>query len=488
MNATKAYRHVGVAQIYPWRPHGAQRDYLLRLAREAGHETSELICNGSMVKCYDKQYQTLGWGGIDHCVKCRLGAGEERHRTQRFALDWSLRDIPVDGEEVAMLSNRAALMRAELTEDITQGAGAIGVLHAYRVGYHSTLRWIEARGVDLILLFNGRIDILKGVMDAARFAGIDFASHERSWFGNGIMLIPYENCLGLGLMHDLGQAVGAMELTADEAASAELVIRRRVERLGSNEWRDFQTQGETWQQDVRDALGAPHEILVLPSSMYEVWGHPDWKTGWRDNFEAMDWLQAQLGVPWSRWLVRGHPIWGQRVGKSLGEHAARRYRDFCTSRGIRYVEADSPLHTSALIDASELVVVNGGSSVIDAVWRGKPVISLSESAFRFSGICPTALSSGDDIDIPDDATRRRQLIRFIHGMDRLMPTFVDHLVSVSPAEQRQYEGADFQDIVNQVRLNTLLPPGKNKAPVGPPIEWPPSLVERTRKLFRVGDR
>lgn len=487
MTPLKAYRHVGVAQIYPWRPHGAQRDYLLRLAREAGYETSELVCRGSTTKCYDKQYHTLGWGGLDHCVKCRLGAGKER-QTKRFALDWSLRDIPVEGEDLAVLSNRAALMRAELTEDIQIGDGATGVLHAYRVGYHSTLRWIEECGVDLIVLFNGRIDILKGVMDAARAAGVDFASHERSWFGNGIMLIPHENCLGLGLMHDLGRTVADRELTADETASAETVIRRRVERLGSNEWRDFQVQGEQWQREVADAIGTPPEVLVLPSSMYEVWGHPDWQTGWRDNFEALDWLQERVGVPWSQWVIRGHPIWGQRVGKSLGVHASRRYREFCRARGIRYVEAESPIHTSALIDSSELVVVNGGSSVIDAVWRGKPVVSLSESAFRFSGICPTALSSADGLDIPEDSVRRRQLVRFIHGMDRLMPTFVDHLVSVSPAQQLQYAGADFEDIVAQVRLNTLLPPGKNTAPVGELLEGGDGLIERTRKLFRVGDR
>lgn len=488
MGEPKKYRHVGVAQIYPWRPHGSQRDYLLRLTREAGYETSELVCDGSTVKCYDKQYQTLGWGGLDHCVKCRLGAGRERHRTRRFVLDWSSRDVPVEGEELAMLSNRAALVRAELSEDIVESVGEMGLLQAYRVGFHSTLRWIEACGIDLILLFNGRIDILKGVMDATRFAGVDFASYERSWFGSGIMLLPNESCLGLKSRHNLVSATSAMQLTSNEEASAERIIRSRVERSGSNEWRDFQVQSANLNHDVRDTLGGRPEVLVLPSSRYEVWGHPDWETGWRDNFEAMDWLQAQLNIPWSRWLIRGHPIWSQRVGRSLGENATRHYRQFCKRRGIRYVEADSPVPTSTLIEASELVVLNGGSSVIEAVWRGKPVVSLGQSTFRYAGICPTALSPDDSVTIPDDATRRRQLVRFIHGMDRLMPTFVDHLVPISPAQQMQYEGADFQDIIDQVRFNTLLSPGKNKAPVGEPIQRPPNLIERTRGFFRVGDR
>ena len=69
-----------------------------------------------------------------------------------------------------------------------------------------------------------------------------------------------------------------------------------------------------------------------------------------------------------------------------------------------------------------------------------------------------------------------------------MPTFVDHLVSVSAAEQLQYAGADFEDIVAQVRLNTLLSPGKNTAPVGELLQGSAGLIEHTRKLFRVGDR
>ena len=488
MQRGRPYQHIGVAQFYPWRPHVAQRDFLLRVAEEYGAQTSELVCNGSFEKCYDKQYQTLGWGTIDHCVKCRLGGGRSRTAARYFVLDWSTRNIPVEGEEIAMLSNRAALVRAELREDITLSQSSEGLLHAYRVAFHSALRWIERFGIDLILLFNGRIDLLKGVMDAARFAGVDFASYERSWFGNGIMLIPFENCLGLGLMHNLCRDRAGIPLSTEEANAAEKIIQRRVERIGSNEWRDFQIQGKAWKNDVLSELGSTPEILVLPSSMYEVWGHPDWQVDWRDNFEALESLQARLGVPWSRWVVRGHPIWHQRVGRSRGEAPIRRYHDFCLQRGIRFVASDSKLHTSALIDACDLVVLNGGSSIIDAVWKGKPVISLAQSVYREAGICPTLLGPSDPIDIPSDDERKEQLIRFIHTMGRIMPTFVNHLVSVSPAEQIQYEGADFKEIVDQVQLRCLNTPSKNIAPVGAELRVAHKLVHRARKLMRTGDR
>ena len=115
------------------------------------------------------------------------------------------------------------------------------------------------------------------------------------------------------------------------------------------------------------------------------------------------------------------------------------------------------------------------------------MISLSESVYHYWGLCATALSRQSCLEIPEDSVRREQLVRFIHGMDRLIPTFVNHLVSTSSSEQIHFEGADFKDIVDQVQLNALLPPGKNKAPVGNQIPIIPSLAERGRSLFRFGD-
>ncbi|MBU1538695.1 MAG: hypothetical protein KKC29_09175 [Alphaproteobacteria bacterium] len=482
----KNYQSVGVAQIYPWRPHAFQRDYLLSLARQAGARTSEFVCDGSFVRCYDKQYQTLGLGTIDHCVKCRLGRGRETS-DRPFKVDWSTKNLPVAGEEMAMISNRAAIVRAELQGDLRAEDGGVGLVQAYRAGYHSAIRWIEECNLDLVLVFNGRIDLLKGVVDAAVACGVDFMSYERTWFGDGIMMLPRENCLGLGHIHAACREVGAMSLTEQDTARAERIINARVHRIGSNEWRDFQKRGETDYADLKSQIGRPPRVLVLPSSTYEIWGHDDWRNEWADNFEAIDYLQSVLGIPFEDFLVRGHPIWAQRVGVNFGEKADQHYRNYCEQRGIRYVEPGSPVHTSALIEASELVALNGGSSVIEATWRGKPVVSLAASHFQHSGVCPTLLGPGQPLDIPDDATRRRQIVKFIHAMDRVTPTFANHLKAVSAGEQQAYAGADFGDIVRQLHADSLTPPGKSEAPVGDAVDRSATLVERARKLFKYGD-
>ncbi len=482
----KHYQSVGVAQIYPWRPHASQRDYLLDLARATGARTSELVCDGSFVRCYDKQYQTLGFGSVDHCVKCRLGRG--RVQSDRpFRIDWSTKTQPVAGEEQAIISNRAAIVRAEVPADMGSEAAGDGLLHAYRAGYHSAVRWIEECNLDLVLVFNGRIDLLKGVVDAAAACGVDFMSYERTWFGDGLMLLPRENCLGLSHIHAACREVGASTLSEADSLRAEKIINARVHRSGSNEWRDFQKRGEMEYADLASQIGRPPKVLVLPSSTYEIWGHDEWRNEWADNFEAIDYLQSVLNIPFEDFLVRGHPIWAQRVGVNFGDKADRHYREYCERRGIRYVEPNSPVHTSALIEASDLVALNGGSSVIEAIWRGKPVVSLAASHFQHSGVCPTLLGPGQPLDIPDDATRRRQIVKFIHAMDRVTPTFVDHLKAVSAGEQQAFAGADFTDIARQLHADSLTPPGKNQAPVGPAIERKPTLVESVRKRFRYGD-
>lgn len=481
----KKYHRVGVAQIYPWRPHAAQRSYLIKLARESGAQTSELVCNGSLTKCYDKQYQTVGFGSFDHCIKCRLGRSGH-HPT--FPIDWSTVNTPVPGEEQAILSNRAALVRAEIAQDVNPYIGGNGLLHAYRAGYHSTIQWIEQFNLDLILFFNGRIDILKGVVDAANACGVDFMSYERSWFGDGLMMLPRENCLGLRHIHEMCKAVGTIELSDLDRVRAEQIINARVHRTGSNEWRDFQKGGKADLDEVIRQIGGAPQVLVLPSSNYEVWGHNDWTLQWADNFEAIDYLQQALSIPFDRFLVRGHPIWAQRVGVSFGTNADMHYRAFCEKRGIRYIDPKSPIHTSALIEASEMVVLNAGSSVMEAVWRGKPVVSLAASTYQHIGVCPTLTGPGQQIDIPDDAMRRRQIVKFIHAMDRIAPTFVNHLKAVSSGEQQEFDGGDFTDIARQLHFDSIMPPGKNEAAVGIPIDYRPTFVENARKLFKYGDR
>jgi hypothetical protein len=482
------YRHVGIAQIYPWRPHGAHRDFLLKLANNDGLQTSELVCNGSLVKCYDKQFGTVGFGSIDHCIKCRLGRRQELGETKSFYLDWSLKHLPVPDEEIAILSSLAALVRAELPEDLAEVDDTAGILAAYRVGYNSTVRWIESYGVDLILMFNGRIDILKGVMDAAIAKGIDFASYERSWFGDGMWLVPFNNCLGIKPMLDLSRKLAGRQLTQQQIMHAEDVIDRRVNRTGSNEWRDFQKQSADWSTDLRPEIGKAPEILVLPSSSYEYWGHPDFVTEWQNNFDALDSLQQKLGVPYSRFVIRGHPIWAERVGPCDGSKAEHHYRTFCAQRGIRYVSSSSKLHTSALIEACQMVVLNSGTSVIEAVWRGKPVISLTPSLYQASGVCATYTGHGQNFQIPNAVQQREGIIRFAYAVEKMIPTFVPYLKAVSSSQQTEFEGASFSDVVDQIAGNTLWLERKWTGEPGQMVPRRESVIEKMRGYVKVGDR
>ncbi len=482
------YKHVGIAQIYPWRPHGAHRDFLLKLASKAGMQTSELICRGSLVTCYDKQFGTVGFGSIDHCIKCRMGRRQEPSDTKDFYLDWSLKCLPVPDEEIAILSSLAALVRAELPHDITEIGDRAGILAAYRVGFHSTVRWIETYGVDLILMFNGRIDILKGVMDAAIVMGVDFASYERSWFGDGIWLVPFNNCLGINLIHDLSRKLAGRDLTQQQIMHAENVIDRRVNRTGSNEWRDFQKSSSNWSTDLRTEIGQAPEILVLPSSSYEYWGHPDFVTEWQNNFDALDSLQEKLGIPYSQFVIRGHPIWSERVGPCDGSKAENHYRTFCARRGIRYVPSSSKLHTSALIDACQMVVLNSGTSVIEAVWRGKPVISLTPSLYGASGVCASYTAPGQDLQIPDTSERREGIIRFAYAVEKLIPTFVPFLKAVSSSQQTEFEGASFSDVADQIAGNTLWIERKWTGQPGQKVPSRASVIDKMRNYVKVGDR
>ena len=485
--AVKSCRHVGVAQIYPWRPHAQHRDFLLDLAREHGLETSELSCLGSLVKCYDKRHGSLAFGSLDNCLKCRIGRLPSARSHRQFHLDWSYRHEPIEGESDAIRSNQASLLRAEIESDLEGDRAFDDLIAGYRVGYRSTLDWIENQGVDLILLFNGRMDITRGVMDAAIERGVDFMSYERTWFGDGIQMLPFENCLGLRSTLEACREIANIELADEDRARAERIIDRRVRREGSTEWRDFQSDPSKV-ADI-DALPLKNDfVLVLPSSSYEFWGHADWRNEWNDNFEALDHIQERLGIPWKNFVIRGHPVWAQKVGRAFGHKTDAHYREFCRLRGAHYVPATSNVATPKLIENCSLVLLNGGSAVIEAIWRGKPVISLAKSKYMASGVCPTVFNSDVPIDIPEDGIRRDRIVKFVHAMDRVVPTFVPYLQATSSAEQAWFEGADFEMVLAQVRKRTVMIPGKNDGVPGKEIERPDTLVQRVRSLAKIGDR
>ena len=66
--------------------------------------------------------------------------------------------------------------------------------------YTGALRWLEIRNFDLVIGFNGRIDVTNALMQACMDIEVPYYSLERSWTGEGIQLVKNGTALSLSTL------------------------------------------------------------------------------------------------------------------------------------------------------------------------------------------------------------------------------------------------------------------------------------------------
>lgn len=481
------YSNIGLASIYPWRPHPFHHSYIKKLAIAADKNIFELQCGGSLTRCYDKYYANSGFGSIDHCLKCRIGRDETgKYFTKINRINWAFASTPVDDEWAAISSNLSSLTRSDSLELMRSHPAKEGLIKSYRASFHSAVEWINDNNIDLVILFNGRIDILRGVMDAARFCGVDFASHERTWLGDGIRIIPFDNCLNISCVQAANKEVRVRGLSQEDRNKALSIVNKRVNRTGSNEWRDYQTKQSNIITETDKSIHS--RLLILPSSPYEFYGHPEYRVEWNSNFEAIKSLKTKLGISDKDIIIRGHPVWSQNIGSADGKYMESLYRAFCRKHGITYIPSHSPIHTVNLIESSEVIALNGGSSIIEAIAKGKSVVSLAPSPYQFSNIVANYLCPSDDIKFPDKDVAFENLLYYVFAADQIVPTYSAFLKATSSIEQKEYEGGHFEDIELQVRKKTLVLDRKWIQKPGDPVKRDMSILQKARRFYKVGDR
>ena len=143
--------------------------------------------------------------------------------------------------------------------------------------YQSTLRWIEKNKLEAVICFNGRMDLPRALTYACEKAGIPYITHERTWFGDGIQLIPNANCLSIAAVNKMAMDFQNKPLTLEQAKLAAKLVSERFLQRNVLEWRVYNKTPEP----VSWPLTSPGlRVLVLPSSRNEFSGHDEWKSGW----------------------------------------------------------------------------------------------------------------------------------------------------------------------------------------------------------------
>ncbi len=459
---------VGFASIYAWRPHVEHLYYLATLARQDGHACVFLTCDADLPHCYTRELRDLrpDW---QECLMCRAG-GLRSYAPAGVssigALQEPLLNVP-DAAAQWSLSSASTLGRFESDEDFASPAFhaiAERLVPSVERTYRATRNWIARERLDAICVFNGRMDVTRAIFEAARDAGVRVVSVERTWFGDGLQLLPEENCLGLHSVNTLVDRWSQHPLTGLQARQAAAYVAARFTGRNQTEWRAYNTGAKAAGWPTADAQ---RHVLLLPGSRNEMWGHPDWESAWLEPVAAYDAAIAHFHLKPADLVLRCHPNWGERIGKADGQLAERYYTDWARARGIHVIASTDTTSTMSLIAQSDAVVLASGSAAFEAGVLGKQVIATAPSIYQRAGQCtdattPQALSKARLHANLDTATQAalsrdigRKALRFGYTMARRVAQYAGFVRAESSSRYHYLTGADAGRLTRLLRTGEL---------------------------------
>lgn len=454
---------IGLVNIYSYRPHVEHLSYLTRLLREAGHETYFLTCDASLPKCYSRTLK--GSSKFVECSKCMAGGVRSFHSCKNInsiSSKQAYGPLSLSELDEITLSSSCTLNRTESElewNDPIVKSTRESLYQSVEDSYQSTRRWISQKQLDAVICFNGRMEVTRAVTYACEKAGIPFVTHERTWFGDGLTLIPNANCLSLSAMRIMVGDFDEKPLTSHQARLAARLIALRFLQQNTLEWRLYNKDSvtATW-----PSSSARRRVLVLPSSKNEFAGHKEWESGWPDNTTALDDFFEAFSIRPEDVVVRFHPNWAETIGSVSGARPLQHYTTWAKNRGIYYISSEDNANTYDLIQQADIVVMNGGSSAVEAGACGKQVICLGPSTYDHCGFVRTFIhkedfyKSGALEDIEPETVIRKTL-RFVYLRAKRFPQYVDYVKAKTTTEYEYFQGADPDRLIKMILTGEMQP-------------------------------
>jgi hypothetical protein len=252
-------------------------------------------------------------------------------------------------------------------------------------------------------------------------------------------------------------------LGREQALHAAGRVAARLTRTNTTEWRAYNTQAVrgSWPAEGR------RRILLLPSSLNEIWGDPGWESAWPDPLQAYDAIVGHLKLDPKDLVLRCHPNWSERIGKNDGRLPERHYTQWANARGVHVIASGDTTSTMDLIAQCDAIVVAGGSAALEAAAMGRQVIATapsiySEAGFRTDVSDPSKVKDlALQVDLPDAGRRaaerrlRRLGLRFCYTMSRRLPQYAEHVRAITSSQYRYPAGADPQRFIDILRTGRL---------------------------------
>lgn len=449
---------IGFSNLFSFRPHVEHLYYLSTLVKQAGHETFFLTCDAGVSNCYPRALK--GSSKISECPKCIVGGVRSYPVGPITSVSAGAAGLDKATLDNLALSSSCTLHRteADLESNEPEVVAVRLSLHEPIASVHqSALRWIERNRLDAVICFNGRMDLTQALTYACEQAGIPYITHERTWFGDGLQLTPNANCLSLAAINKMTLEFECKALTSAQAKLAGKLASERFLQRNSLEWRVYNEKPEPAAWPL--ASTGPR-VLVLPSSRNEFAGHDEWKSGWRDNTIALDDLLEAFPIKPEQVVVRCHPNWAENIGRATGARSLALYRDWTKRRGIYCISSEQRASTYDLIEQADVVVMNGGSSAVEAGVCGKQVICLGPASYENAGFVrvfrdrDSLHRQGAQTPLEPDLIVRKTL-RFLYLNARRFPQYSDFVRAIETTRYAYFEGADPERLFSMLKTGCV---------------------------------
>jgi hypothetical protein len=333
--------------------------------------------------------------------------------------------------------------------------------------YAAAREWIRRERLDAVCGFNGRMDATRAILEAAADEKVRYVSVERTWFGDGLQILPDESCLGLCNVHAMMREWRGRPLTRHQALVAGSHVAGRILRINVKEWRSYNANARAVKWPGGEQ--ARRKILLIPSSLNEVWGHPDWQLKWPEPTAAYDAIIRHFGLRPEELVLRCHPNWAENIGKNKGERSERYFTEWAKLRGVHFIASSDTASTMGLIAQCDAIVVASGSAALEAGVLGKQVISIAPSNYQDAGFRDSAYDAEelrmvrlhvelDPVERMALARRNARLaLRFCYTAAYRVPQYVAHVRAVSTTNYRYDLGADPRRFIDILRTGQLAP-------------------------------
>lgn len=457
---------VGLVNMFSFRPHVEHLMFLARVLEGGGHTVGYLTCDSQVSNCYPRAIKRSS--KISECPKCILGGVRSYVSSPVDSLRGGTATLARSVLDEIALSSSCTSNRTESEQEWNEPAVVAVRESLYEpvlLAYQSAVEWIQSNGLEAVICFNGRMDITRAITYACEQLGIPYITHERTWFGDGLQLVPNANCLSLRALSDMVKLYDDKPLTRAQANLAGKLAGERFLQRNSLEWRLYNQNPEPAPWPLKTP--GPR-VLVLPSSKNEFAGHAEWRTEWVDNTQALDDFFKAFGILPEQVVVRCHPNWAETIGKAHGDRSLALYRNWTAANGIYCISSEQKASTYDLIQQADIVVMNGGSSAVEAGVCGKQVICLGPSTYQDAGFVRVfktreSLLRADALTPLDPDMVIRKTLRFLYLRSHRFAQYVDYVRAIETTKYEYFEGADPQRLISMFATGEMIADDTNYA-------------------------